>query len=141
MDSLKPLVGKMVLVVTLEGRSLVGTLKGFDSVCNLVLENAFERTFHLDKGMQLEPMGLYLVRGDSLCAAGAPGAPVRRAGLPPHPPPHTHAHIRDPSLFCRRAQRHAGRGGRRAGRVHRLGRRARRAAWRHRPQQRRWAIV
>ena len=67
MESLQPLLGKQVIVVTLEGRCLVGTLKGFDSVCNLVLENAFERTFHLDKGMQLEPMGLYLVRGDSLC--------------------------------------------------------------------------
>ncbi len=67
MESLQPLLGKVVVVVTLEGRCLVGTLKGFDSVCNLVLENAFERTFHLDKGMQLEPMGLYLVRGDSLC--------------------------------------------------------------------------
>ena len=67
MESLQPLLGKVVVVVTLEGRCLVGTLKGYDSVCNLVLENAFERTFHLDKGMQLEPMGLYLVRGDSLC--------------------------------------------------------------------------
>ena len=67
MNSLQPLVGKVVVVVTLEGRCLVGTLKGYDSVCNLVLENAFERTFHLDRGMQLEPMGLYLVRGDSLC--------------------------------------------------------------------------
>ena len=67
MESLAALIGKVVLVVTLEGRSLVGTLKGYDNVCNLVLENTFERTFHLDKGMQLEPMGLYLVRGDSLC--------------------------------------------------------------------------
>jgi hypothetical protein len=31
MDSLKPLVGKMVLVVTLEGRSLVGTLRSATS--------------------------------------------------------------------------------------------------------------
>ena len=94
MESLQPLLGKQVIVVTLEGRCLVGTLKGFDSVCNLVLENAFERTFHLDKGMQLEPMGLYLVRGDSLCVLHAlcaasiraccgPGLHGQRAQLTP----------------------------------------------------------
>ena len=95
MESLQPLLGKVVVVVTLEGRCLVGTLKGYDSVCNLVLENAFERTFHLDKGMQLEPMGLYLVRGDSLCVrAAAPRAqglwaPSRPAPPLPRPPwPH-----------------------------------------------------
>jgi small nuclear ribonucleoprotein (snRNP)-like protein len=67
MDSVAALVGKKVIVVTLEGRNLIGTLKGYDlKTCNLVLENTFERTFHLDRGMQLEPMGLYLVRGDSL---------------------------------------------------------------------------
>lgn len=84
MESLQPLLGKVVVVVTLEGRCLVGTLKGYDSVCNLVLENAFERTFHLDRGMQLEPMGLYLVRGDSLCVRAA--APLRAGPLGAFPP-------------------------------------------------------
>ena len=65
MDTLQMLLGKVVCVLTLEGRSLVGTLKGIDSVGNIVLENAHERTFHTDKGMQMEPMGLYLIRGDS----------------------------------------------------------------------------
>ena len=66
METLSGLIGKIVCVLTLEGRSLVGTLKGVDNVGNLVLEEAHERTFHLDKGMQMEPMGLYLIRGDSL---------------------------------------------------------------------------
>jgi small nuclear ribonucleoprotein (snRNP)-like protein len=61
------LVGKVVCIVTLEGRCLVGTLRGVDLVNNLVLENSHERTFHADRGMEMEPMGLYLVRGDSLC--------------------------------------------------------------------------
>lgn len=60
------LVGTRVCVVTLEGRSLVGTLKGFDGLWNLVLENALERLFSPDRGMEEEPLGLYLVRGDSL---------------------------------------------------------------------------
>ena len=106
MESLQPLLGKVVVVVTLEGRCLVGTLKGYDSVCNLVLENAFERTFHLDRGMQLEPMGLYLVRGDSLCVRAAarccapragplgafpPCAPVAAPALPSPLPLYSHA--------------------------------------------------
>ena len=71
------LVGKVVCIVTLEGRCLVGTLRGIDSVNNLVLENSHERTFHADRGMEMEPMGLYLVRGDSLCV-GFEGASARR---------------------------------------------------------------
>ena len=68
---LAELLGKQVCVVTLEGRCLVGTLRGVDGVNNLVLENTHERTFHADRGMEMEPMGLYLVRGDSLCVGGA----------------------------------------------------------------------
>jgi small nuclear ribonucleoprotein (snRNP)-like protein len=90
------LVGKVVCIVTLEGRCLVGTLRGIDSVNNLVLENSHERTFHADRGMEMEPMGLYLVRGDSLCvppppflfsaaaAAAAAARRRRRAATPPH---------------------------------------------------------
>jgi len=69
METLPALLGKLVCVLTLEGRNLVGKLKGVDNLGNLVLEDTYERTFHLDKGMQLEPMGLYLVRGDSLFVA------------------------------------------------------------------------
>jgi small nuclear ribonucleoprotein (snRNP)-like protein len=72
------LVGKVVCIVTLEGRCLVGMLRGIDSVNNLVLENSHERTFHADRGMEMEPMGLYLVRGDSLC--------VHWLSLPSFPP-------------------------------------------------------
>ncbi len=74
MDAFPELVGKLVLVVTLEGRSIVGTLRGTDAVWNLVLENAHERLFSAERGMETDPLGLYLVRGDALCVAG------RRAG-------------------------------------------------------------
>ena len=90
------LVGKVVCIVTLEGRCLVGTLRGIDPVNNLVLENSHERTFHADRGMEMEPMGLYIVRGDSLCVgcgdAGVRGRrrAARRWPRPPrvfHPSP------------------------------------------------------
>lgn len=65
MDALE-LVGQLVCVVTLEGRSIVGTLRGVDGVWNLVLENAHERLFSRDRGMERDPLGLYMIRGDSL---------------------------------------------------------------------------
>jgi U6 snRNA-associated Sm-like protein LSm8 len=66
MEYVKDLVDKVVTVITLEGRHLVGTLKGHDQVLNLVLSDTHERIFTEDSGMQREPLGLYIVRGDSV---------------------------------------------------------------------------
>lgn len=66
MSMLAPLVGRVVVVVTLEGRTIVGTLKGYDSVGNVVLSDAHERLFSPDKGMEQDPLGLYLIRGDAM---------------------------------------------------------------------------
>lgn len=70
MDMLKDLVGKLVCVITLEGRTIVGTLKGQDAAGNVVLSEAHERIFSSDKGMEQDPLGLYLVRGDSVGLLG-----------------------------------------------------------------------
>lgn len=66
MDYFKDLVDKVVSVITLDGRCIVGLLKGYDPVCNLVLADSHERVFSDDKGMEQEPLGLYIVRGDSV---------------------------------------------------------------------------
>ena len=66
MEYFKDLVGKVVLVITLDGRCLVGALKGYDGTANLILGDAHERIFSDDKGMEAEPLGLYIVRGDSV---------------------------------------------------------------------------
>ncbi len=47
-----------------------GTLKGFDQTINLVLADSHERTFSTDKGVEREPLGLYIVRGDSIAVVG-----------------------------------------------------------------------
>ena len=71
MDSLGELVGKMVTVVTMEGRTLVGVLRGRDALNNLVLADAHERLFSPDRaGCEREPLGLFLVRGDSVALVG-----------------------------------------------------------------------
>lgn len=42
-----------------------GTLKGTDQNANVILEKCQERVFSMD-GTEVVPLGLYLVRGDSL---------------------------------------------------------------------------
>jgi U6 snRNA-associated Sm-like protein LSm8 len=66
MDYLPELKDKKVNVITMDGRCIVGILKGSDSVCNLVLQDTEERIFSTDKGMEVQPLGLYIVRGDSV---------------------------------------------------------------------------
>ena len=70
MESLPELVGKVVTVLTLDGRTLVGTLRGLDALCNLVLEGAHERVFSAAGGVEREPLGLFLVRGDTVAVIG-----------------------------------------------------------------------
>eukprot|EP00116_Pleurobrachia_bachei_P016951 sb/3477213/ len=46
--------------------SLSGTLKGFDQTVNLILDDAHERVFSGNQGVEEVPLGLYLVRGDNV---------------------------------------------------------------------------
>ena len=70
MESLPELVGKVVTVLTLDGRTLVGTLRGLDALCNLVLEAAHERVFSPAGGVEREPLGHFLVRGETVAVIG-----------------------------------------------------------------------
>ena len=70
MENLKELLNKLVTVVTLEGRTLVGTLKGFDNKENLILGDTHERVFSSAVGCEREPLGLFIVRGDSVALIG-----------------------------------------------------------------------
>ena len=54
----------------MEGRTLVGTLKGFDNKENLILSDTHERVFSATEGCEREPLGLFIVRGDSLALIG-----------------------------------------------------------------------
>ena len=70
MESLPELVGKVVTVLTLDGRTLVGALRGLDALCNLVLADAHERVFLPAGGCEREALGLFLVRGDTVAIVG-----------------------------------------------------------------------
>jgi U6 snRNA-associated Sm-like protein LSm8 len=66
MEYFATLADKVVLVLTLDGRSIVGLLRGSDPMGNIVLQDSHERIFSTDRGMEQEPLGLYIVRGDSV---------------------------------------------------------------------------
>ncbi|KAI9493236.1 hypothetical protein BDB00DRAFT_380753 [Zychaea mexicana] len=70
MSLLQPYVDQSVLVITLDGRVLVGILKGTDQTANVILTNCEERVFSSVDGTQVVPLGLYLVRGDSIVTVG-----------------------------------------------------------------------
>ena len=64
-------LNKVVQVVTNDGRNIVGLLKGFDQTTNVILDECRERVFSNDAGVEEVQLGLYILRGDNMCAAPA----------------------------------------------------------------------
>ncbi|KAH8556347.1 N-alpha-acetyltransferase 38, NatC auxiliary subunit [Umbelopsis sp. PMI_123] len=69
MSILNSFVDKFVSVITLDGRVIVGTARGVDSTGNIILEKCHERVFS-PEGTEIVPLGLYVVRGDSVSIIG-----------------------------------------------------------------------
>ena len=49
-----------------------GLLKGFDQHTNLVLDECHERVYSADLGVESVVLGLYIIRGDNMCARQFP---------------------------------------------------------------------
>ena len=64
--SLNELIEKQVNVITTDGRNIVGILKGYDQVQNLILCESHERVFSEQSGVIQQPLGLYIIRGDTM---------------------------------------------------------------------------
>jgi U6 snRNA-associated Sm-like protein LSm1 len=62
-------VDKKVMIVLRDGRHLTGKLRSFDQFMNLILEDTFERVFLASKFSDV-PLGLYIVRGDTIVLMG-----------------------------------------------------------------------
>ena len=45
-------------------------LRGYDQTNNLVLEDCHERVYSTKSGVELEPLGLYMIRGDNVAVIG-----------------------------------------------------------------------
>ena len=89
-DYLKELSGKRVRVVTNDGKTYTGLLKGFDKSTNIILEDTDELVFSSDMACECIPLGLFLIKGDSLAVIGQEDASkplnletTRGAPLPP----------------------------------------------------------
>lgn len=61
-----PLALRVRLNVVCRVWRLQGTLKGVDQAVNLVLDKSHERVFSTDTGVQVEVLGLYIIRGDNM---------------------------------------------------------------------------
>ncbi|EST05038.1 Ribonucleoprotein LSM domain protein [Kalmanozyma brasiliensis GHG001] len=70
MSALQQYVDQQVLVITQDGRVIVGTLRGSDAVGSIILASSIERIFSADEGVEEVPLGLYILRGDSICVVG-----------------------------------------------------------------------
>jgi len=60
------MVDGSVLVLTNDGRAVVGTLRGYDQATNLAIEDCHERVFSSARGVERVALGLFFVRGDNV---------------------------------------------------------------------------
>ncbi|KAF2862722.1 Sm-like ribonucleoprotein [Piedraia hortae CBS 480.64] len=71
--SLSSYMNKKVCIITVDGRTLVGTLVACDQVTNVVLNDTVERIVRPaddEEESSEQPHGLYLVRGDNVVVCG-----------------------------------------------------------------------
>ncbi|CEG01322.1 Ribonucleoprotein LSM domain,eukaryotic/archaea-type [Ostreococcus tauri] len=68
--ALGPMVHARVHVLTNDGRHVVGTLRGFDQVTNVILEDCAERVYSSESGVEEAPLGVYMIRGDNVALVG-----------------------------------------------------------------------
>ncbi|EAS66841.1 LSM domain-containing protein [Dictyostelium discoideum AX4] len=69
MAMLESYLKKQVLVLTADGRSIIGTLRGIDQTINVVLEKCHERVYS-DEGIEVIPLGVHLIKGDDVAVIG-----------------------------------------------------------------------
>ncbi|WFD30484.1 snRNP Sm proteins [Malassezia sp. CBS 17886] len=70
MSALQGYLEQQVLLVTQDGRIIVGALRGYDAVGSVILSGCVERIFSTDAGVEEVPLGVYVVRGDSISLMG-----------------------------------------------------------------------
>lgn len=68
--ALREWVDKQISVITCDGRNIVGQLRGFDQVTNVIMEECHERVFSTDAGVEQVTLGLYIIRGDNIAVIG-----------------------------------------------------------------------
>ncbi|XP_075257589.1 U6 snRNA-associated Sm-like protein LSm8 isoform X1 [Convolutriloba macropyga] len=69
-SALDVMVNCTVCIVTCDGRTILGTLSGFDQTINLILKQCRERVYSPEAGVEEVELGLYIVRGDNVAVIG-----------------------------------------------------------------------
>ncbi|KAF2077244.1 hypothetical protein CYY_001433 [Polysphondylium violaceum] len=69
MAMLEQYLKKQVLVLTADGRNIIGTLRGIDQTINIILEKCVERMYS-DEGVQEINLGVHIIRGDDVAVIG-----------------------------------------------------------------------
>ncbi|KAE8734909.1 U6 snRNA-associated Sm-like protein LSm8 [Hibiscus syriacus] len=67
---LESLVDQTILIITNDGRNIVGVIKGFDQATNIILDESHERVYSTKEGVQQLVLGLYIIRGDNISVVG-----------------------------------------------------------------------
>ncbi|EGG14070.1 LSM domain-containing protein [Cavenderia fasciculata] len=70
MSLLEQFFKKQVLVLTADGRNIVGTLIGLDQTTNIILEKCHERIYSPDEGVTKYNLGIHLIKGDDVAVIG-----------------------------------------------------------------------
>lgn len=65
-SALSEWTNKTIFVLTCDGRTIVGTLAGYDQLQNLILKSCEERVHSPDGPVDVVPLGLYVIRGDNV---------------------------------------------------------------------------
>mmetsp|Transcript_18481 Transcript_18481/g.51380 ORF Transcript_18481/g.51380 Transcript_18481/m.51380 type:complete len:96 (-) Transcript_18481:630-917(-) len=68
--TLKEWTGESLCIITSDGRVILGVLEGYDQVQNLILKDAKERIYSDEAEVELVDLGLYVIRGDTVCMVG-----------------------------------------------------------------------
>ncbi|KAF9111973.1 hypothetical protein BGX27_004194 [Mortierella sp. AM989] len=63
---LRSLVDRPVFVFLTDGRTIVGQLMGYDQASNVILAQTHERIFSSTEPMKSVPIGVYVVRGETI---------------------------------------------------------------------------
>ncbi|WRT65542.1 uncharacterized protein IL334_002487 [Kwoniella shivajii] len=66
MASIESYVDHLVQVILYDGRIIVGKLKGFDPRTNLIMADCVEREYSTEAGVEMIPLGLYMIKGDNV---------------------------------------------------------------------------
>ncbi|KAG0030037.1 N(alpha)-acetyltransferase 38, NatC auxiliary [Podila clonocystis] len=69
-DQVRDFVDQPVFVYLTDGRTLVGTFLGYDQAMNVILTDTHERLFSSTEPMKSVPIGVYVIRGETIAIIG-----------------------------------------------------------------------